>query len=337
MEDKWKDFILPLLELCPPEFDFETQKLKKTIDEQLSTFAVRFKAKWGTRSAFVDGLHIDPNDRMIGGIHPLTFVLDEVRLKGGKVVPVTGFERDPPYQAAVKDAIEKDQRGFCLRLSLDDAADDDLDDRVIELLDLLENSLEETHILVDLKAANFQPVSELSKLIVNILRKHTLFAKSRSLTLAGSSFPATMASFKKSISEISRFEWLLYKEVVRLLRPQERRPQFGDFGIAGPDLVVIDMRLVKPAASVRYTIDDKWLVTKGKNVRDNGFAQYKDLCKEIVKSPHYLGKDFSEGSEYIYLCSRGEASTGNLTTWRWVGTNHHMTKVVKDLANFYGS
>jgi Beta protein len=50
-----------------------------------------------------------------------------------------------------------------------------------------------------------------------------------------------------------------------------------------------------------------------------------------------LGAGFSPGSAYIESCRTGGASTGNLSTWRWVGTNHHMTKVVNDLANLHGS
>jgi hypothetical protein len=39
------------------------------------------------------------------------------------------------------------------------------------------------------------------------------------------------------------------------------------------------------------------------------------------------------GDEYISDCSEGSESTGTLTTWRWVGANHHITRVVNDLAN----
>ncbi|MEI7881504.1 MAG: hypothetical protein WCI95_11585 [bacterium] len=37
-----------------------------------------------------------------------------------------------------------------------------------------------------------------------------------------------------------------------------------------------------------------------------------------------MGPKFSQGDKYIYDCATGTAGTGNLTTWRKVGTNHHL-------------
>jgi hypothetical protein len=98
-----------------------------------------------------------------------------------------------------------------------------------------------------------------------------------------------------------------------------------------------DMRLLKPSASVRYTIDEAWLITKGNNVRDNGFEQFRDRCGDVVKSGKAFATGYSAGSDYVRGCYAKTEKTGNLTTWRWVGTNHHITKVVDDLANLYGT
>ena len=145
-----------------------------------------------------------------------------------------------------------------------------------------------------------------------------------------------MAEVKGPIQKISRHEWLLYKAVVALLPDGSILPAFGDYAIASHDLPQIDMRLVKPAATIRYTIDDAWLVAKGNNVRDNGFEQYRGHCGLVAGTAGYMGAGFSEGSAYVDRCKIGKVSTGNLSVWRWVGTNHHMTKVVYDLANFHG-
>lgn len=337
MRNDLKAKMAPLLELCPPEYDFEAERLRKTIDEQLATFAQRLKKKWEDRLAYVDGLHLDPNDRMIGGIHPLTFIFDGVRSLGGRIIPATGLERDKAYQDAVKGAAQTDALGVCLRVSLDEVANDSFGDRVDELLALLEVHLSKTDIVLDLRAANFEPVSALAALLANLLQSTIALKKARSVILAGTAFPASMGSIKTRTKELKRFEWLVYKALLDELPAKARRPMFGDYAIAGPERVAIDMRKVKPAASVRYTSDDIWFVAKGSNVRDNGFEQFRDLCKEVEESDFYLGKDFSKGSEYVHDCAHGVVSTGNLTTWRWVGTNHHMTKVLEDLAIFDAS
>ncbi|MBC8064361.1 MAG: hypothetical protein H7Y17_05990, partial [Chlorobia bacterium] len=38
---------------------------------------------------------------------------------------------------------------------------------------------------------------------------------------------------------------------------------------------------------------------------------------------------------YIADCAVGSEPTGNLTTWTWVSTNRHLTKVVDDLATLF--
>lgn len=337
MRSDLKPKMLPLIELCPPEYDFEAEQLKKTIDEQLATFAQRLKQKWEDRLAFVDGLLLEASDRMKGGVHPMTFIFDSVRGKGGGIIPVTGLERDEAYQDAVGAAAKVDGLGVCLRVNLDEVADEAFEDRIDTLLASLGVPRAEADIILDLRAANFEPVAALAALLAGLIENSPVLANGRSLTLAGTSFPASMGLIKTRIKEINRSEWLTYKAVCAALPAAVRRPIFGDYAIAGPERVSIDMRLVKPAASVRYASHDIWLVAKGSNVRDNGFEQFRVLCKELAESKFYLGREFSKGSEHIYDCAFAGASTGNLTTWRWVGTNHHMTKVLDDLATFAGS
>ncbi len=80
--------------------------------------------------------------------------------------------------------------------------------------------------------------------------------------------------------------------------------------------------------------DKKGLVTL---IRDYGFGQYRELCRQVSASAFYYGADFSEGDKYINDCASGSVSTGRLTTWRWVGTNHHLEKVSLDTANLSSS
>jgi len=100
---------------------------------------------------------------------------------------------------------------------------------------------------------------------------------------------------------------------------------------------LVDMRIVKPYSSIRYTIDNHWYIAKGKNVRDHGFEQYRKLSRQIQASRQYCGHDFSWGDQYIQKCASKSGSTGNLMMWRQVGTNHHIEKVAQDIANFYAS
>ena len=99
------------------------------------------------------------------------------------------------------------------------------------------------------------------------------------------------------------------------------------------------MRLVKPYAKLRYTLNENWYIDRGTAVRgrdSRGFGQFRGMCQKLIETPYYRGKEFSNGDKYIYDCANGTENTGNLSTWVKVSVNQHLTKVVHDLASLYG-
>lgn len=113
-----------------------------------------------------------------------------------------------------------------------------------------------------------------------------------------------------------------------------RIPSFGDYTISHPKVNYLDMRFIKPAAKLVYTTDNAFFVRKGPNVRDHKFGQYQVFCSEIISDSFFKGKNFSFGDGYIHGCANKKEKTGNLTTWKKVGTNHHMEKVVEDISSY---
>ena len=147
-----------------------------------------------------------------------------------------------------------------------------------------------------------------------------------------------MGGIKPGVEKLPRYEWQLYKKIINsLIKVKSRLPAFGDYAIAHPKVLKLDMRIVEPAATIRYTLEDSWCIVKGKNVRDHGFSQYRELSKQLSKTRHYCGATFSYGDDYIQKCADGTGNTGNLTTLRQVGTNHHIKKTTQDIASFYAS
>jgi len=57
----------------------------------------------------------------------------------------------------------------------------------------------------------------------------------------------------------------------------------------------------------------------------------------LLRSPAYSGPQFSWGDRYISDCARGKTSCGNLTTWRRVGTSHHIAYLNQQIANHASS
>ena len=333
-----KSVLVPLIEVSEIGFDFEKQIDNKTVDDHLSALAKRVKDKWGTQTCFVDMHLIETSQRMATGEHPFTAVFDDLRQRGALAIPVVRLEQDSACHDAIESIVAQDERGLCLRINIIDAAKSNLALDLEKLLQGYHQNVEDYDFILDLGAPNFDPIEGFGEVLNTIIDKLSHREEWRSFAIIGTAFPSSMSEVKRGPSIKPRSEWKLYKFLVNKLRSSGIRiPSFGDYGINHPDVLRVDMRIVKPSATVRYTIDDNWLIVKGSNVRDNGFGQYRQLCQDVISSKHYCGSTYSRGDKYIYDCAQGTVSTGNLPTWRWVGTNHHLTKVVQDVANLFGS
>ena len=331
-----RERVTPLIEVPEIGFDFETRSYKKTIDEHIKPFGKRVADKWG-RPCLVDLIHMPAKEVMDNGVHPVIRVFGELRTRKCSATPVTGIARDFTYQRAIGRVISTDNRGVCIRVTLAEAAKPDLIEILDSLMKKLKVSPSQCDFIVDLGAPNFKPLDGFTKLVYSLLSRLPYQNRWKTITIMGTSFPETMAEVKGSPVLLPRWEWLLYKGVAAKLAKQGARiPTFGDYGINHKDVPQVDMRLVRPSATIRYTIDDKWFIVKGPNVRDYGFEQYRNHCRTLATSPYFRGSGFSMGDAYIQNCSLGKEKTGNLSIWRKVGTNQHLEKVAQDIANLFG-
>jgi hypothetical protein len=337
LDDATKTRVTPLVEICPVEWDFELLREAKTLDQHLEPFGKRLGAKWGARFAFVDAHLLDSRLRMRNGDHPLTHLCSDARRHDARAIPVVRMNSSADHFEAAQRLVFTDRWGVCLRVDLDDLMDPDLDERVQGVLQRVAVDLDDVDIVVDMGAPNFEPLNEFAALVASLLDAATFLEEARSFALAGTSFPDSLASLPQCAQAVPRKEWQLYKEVLGRRAVNRRVPTFGDYGIAHPVLAEGDMRLMKPSANIRYTIEDSWCVVKGKNVRDHGFEQYTEQCRELIRRGFFAGAGYSAGDKFIEDCALRNGSTGNLSTWRWVGTNHHITRVVRDLANLHAS
>jgi len=336
LSDACRQRVVPLIEVLPPDFDFELRQPKKHIDEQLKPFVKQFEDHWPNRPALVDAKQIDAAIRMGDGSHPLTFVFDEARAKGLGLVPVTALDRDAGYQQSVQSIVAADGRGIGLRCGLEEALDPDFDANLSALLAQLACAANAVDILLDLGNPKFDPQAPLIAIITSVLAAGGIFASARSVTMMATSFPDSLTTLQYGLDKLPRREWLLYKALLSALPDRVRRPGFGDYVVAAVEFPKGDMRFMRGSPNVRYAIDDAWLVAKAKRQKTNNNQPYPALCGAIVASGYFSGSAFSDGAKYIDGCRIGTEKKGNPTTWKWVATNHHITKVVADLANLSG-
>lgn len=330
LDEVQKDLITPLVEVLDPDFDFEENRPKKTLDAHLEKFGKRLLETWGCRRFLLDTCRMTPSGRLQDGRHPLRFMFDEAAARGVPAIPVTGLERDPGYQAVVKEIVALSHRGIGFRCKLTEALDDDFGARVEAQLRDLDASLSDSDLILDLEAPSFEDFDGLTELVVDALKKPGPMQKARSVVVLATSFPDSLAGIT-GVKRIARSEWLLFKAIIDKLDERARTPAFGDYTISAFQFVQGDMRRLTVVANVRYTTNEAWLVGRGKEIRVHGRGQFKDICASIRKADGFLPEGFSPGSRYLSECADG-GSTGGSSTWKWVGINHHITKVLHDLA-----
>jgi hypothetical protein len=335
LSDQVKGKVTPLLEIPPVGFDFESGENRESWSSHLGDFGRRLRSKWQSRPCFVDLKHIKQDVR-VANHHPLDFVFGQARAEGCSAIPVASLDSDRQFLQVARKIARDDGRGAAIRLSLSDFDADDLSADIENCLSLLGVTIPDADLIVDLDASNFIPIKAFVRSLSIMYAMIPTPNRWRTLTIVGSSYPETVAGLGAELL-IDRNEWLAYKAFVRSLGGESRIPTFGDYAAANPELVELDMRLIKPLAKLRYTIDDQWYIAVGSNVRSNGFGQYRDMCEKLIRKPFYSGRTFSEADRYIYDCAKGKEKTGNLSTWVWVATNRHITKVISDLASLYAS
>ena len=331
LSERAKDGLTPLFEIPPIGFDFESGTHKKSPDEHLADFGKRLKSKWQARRCFVDLKHLPSDTRMVGGRHFVDVTFDAARTEGCSAIPVACFANDTAFLSAIRNVVQRDRRGVCFRLKFVDFNRLNLATDLETLLRPIVSDWSDVDLVIDL-GTTILPLAVFVQtigLVPNLNRWRTL-------TIAATSYPETIAQIRSPFEIVPRLEWQAYRTYVAQLGQEARIPTFGDYAVAHPDLVELDMRIIKPFAKLRYTIDDNWHIARGTSVRTDGFGQYQQMCATLVAQPYFSGRDYSAADAYIDDCSVGAVTTGNLSTWVWVSTNRHLTKVVDDLASVHG-
>jgi T4 beta protein len=336
MSSDAKDFLTPLIEIPPIPWNYAAKQPAKTIDQHLLKVGTNIERAWGRdQPLFVDLMWIGEDERLANGLHPVTYVLGTTRDRGVHAIPVTGLARDAEYQRACKCAIREDGRGVCLRIQEEDFEEsNDLEFQMSRLLSDLNTRERETDLILDLRAlGGTDPYGRLGR-VVELIYALPKLGLWRSFALCGTAFPEDLMGIPPlNTSSIPRIEWALWKELVSNSN-LVRVPTFGDYAIAHPQPSEVDPRIMRASASIRYTTDESWLILKGQNLRDHGFSQFHQVSAALLKDPQYSGPKFSWGDRYISDCANHLVSTGSLTTWRKVGTSHHIAYVMRQLANF---
>ncbi|MBM1023156.1 hypothetical protein EIC82_17835 [Enterobacter sp. A11] len=273
------------------------------------------------------------------GEHVLSYLHKELSKSGAIIHPVVGFDRWDilDYQIALKNLNIPDGTNYCIRIDSSSIIDDSYDvdyftgtlEKIMEDLGL---SSKEVMIMLDFDDITNKSIESLNDHVKHVLNIFSDYEFS-CIIISGGSFPAFINKAVKdenSTDYVTRREIHVWKSFV----DDSTSPLiFSDYGIRNPK-AKDDVIAPNANGKIRYTIDDKYFVVRGyaKN-KDEEYKQLHGLSEILVKSPHYLGPDFSWGDECILACSKKEILGGN-TEWVSHDTNHHISYVVEEITEF---
>ncbi len=332
-----KKRLTPLIDIPRRDLDPSNQKPKGTLESHLCKKIKLLVGNWGGKAPiFVDFYDIYPEYRTSTGEHYVEYFFNKLKEIKFRAIPTTGMDRDDDYQESVNKIMNHNNCEICIRL-----LDDDIDSPIgtshalKNLLKKLKVTEKNTHLLLDFRDISNDDEQEKANIAILFLRYIPNIKDWKSIIVSASGFPQTLGCVSpRSKKKIPRTELKLRHSLLNKMTNIPRIPIFSDYGICHPDTLDFNPRTHKRSAAIRYTIEDDWLIIKGMNLeKEPGPKQFCKLAKELYSHADYYGPSFSHGDKFIEDCANNIRKSGNLTTWRMVGTSHHLTLVVEQLAN----
>ena len=327
-----KERIVPLITIPNVEFDFEKWEQAKSVQDHVAPFAARYRAKWHTRKAWLGVDNAIVGASMDSGMSVLEHVFTELRAFGARATPVIQLRAGAKIMATAREIVAQDGRGAAVALRLQDVVRESTWPRIRDITRGLGIDSAHVDLIVDMGAPNFCPYDVLVELLSSTLETLPRIDDYRNVVLLGTALPASLAHIGKGMGRVPRHDWKFYRRLLSQAPPTMRRPLFGDYAIVHPNFVAVDMRLIKPAGKLVYATNDEWLIYRGGAFRDDP-DQMHDHCSKLLNSGEFCGAAYSRGDDYIAGCGTHQVGPSNQTRWKTVGIDHHITRVVNDLAN----
>ena len=335
--------ITPLIELTPtifkPRKNHEEEPRPLDPAQVLESQAKKLLEACGYCPFFLDLRHVAVMvPRARGKVQALEYLAEISRNYRLALVPVTGLSRTKEYRSSVAKVAKDDGRGVCLRITPSEVFDAEVNNTISEFLKSLNLGAESVHLLVDYEANDpAQPDPQA------LLARIPQLNKWQTLSVASGAFPPDLQGFQPGNKKIPRNDWLAWKKMVSQNKNRLRKPSFSDYTIQY-GLYKEPVEGCNPSVSIRYTLDEEWLIMRGEAPRGRATSNQTEirpgreqwnfhaqlLCDD---GKLFYGEGFSWGDAFIHERSVKTENHGSPEIWLRAGINHHMTVVSRQIAN----
>lgn len=342
LRDVEKDIMIPLIELVmpKPKSKLRDKTHDELYDEVISIFLNKkmlvipeeIKNVWDKRPIFVDFslLYTEVKFKAI------EYIIAKSHELGLNIIPVFNLAEYENFSELILKIRNTFNFDVCLRISISDLQDiDKLNTKLDKYLSIENVHEDSTYLIVDLKELDDQhEYLRLAAISQNILNLNSW----KGFVLANGSFPVDLTNCKIDKDNfLPRLDWLNWKKIYKD-KNLNRTPTFSDYGIRHP-IYIESYQFLEPTASVKYTLDESWLVVKGKKRK---FEYFLGAAKLLFEYDGYYGENFSSGDKFIaekaahyehYMRDPTIKGTGTTELWLKAGLNHHFCIVFDQLSN----
>ena len=329
INDATAEAIRPLVELVPKGERGDREAVRTSCDKTADTLGDH----WGDRPAFLDAGLLDQSIQFGDGGPLLRATRRTTEQWGVKAIPVLRID-DPPL--ALQDVAKLNAEfdcGLCIRLVGEDLdrEPEELEEAFQLLIGPCQIQRTDVDVVVDVGAIESeQMVRAFARMLRSIVRDLEEMGPWRSLVVASGAFPVDLSAYAPGvIGERSRLDADLWAQLVARGR-FDGTIDFGDYVIAHPLLGAGVPFIAAP--QLRYTTADRWLILKGRRNDPAGNEQFYTICQTVADHEEFAGAAL--GAADARIANPRAHGPGNATTWRQVGTAHHLDFVALRLARF---
>lgn len=322
---------VPLLEIVEYTGREKKKGRTKTLAEHIDTaFDGLAESTKGFSRVFIDARELAPEGAAVAEGAFL-----RAQSEGIRFAPVTGLNRAADIDAA----LAYRSAGVALRLLREEFEGGDLASKITAFMKDHKLDPKLVDLIVDLGPAEQMVSHGISALTASFLNEVPDPTSWRTLTVSASAFPRSMRILESnSYDSVERAEWVAWREGLHAKRKRiPRLPTYSDCAIQHPSGVEgFDPRIMSACAAIRYLHGDEWLLIKGISTKKRGTKlQFPELASRLTTgdlSARFYKESHCAGCAGMKAASEGVGGFGSAEAWRRLGTIHHITKVVEDLA-----
>lgn len=327
LDEHVADKLTPMLVFSSPE-DIAKALTKGELAEFLNVITKPTNGLWPFKHpVFVDLLCMDLT--VLDDINCVEYIFGELENQGIQAIPVITFSCSEEFKNQIGKVCKKFERGVCIRIVDQDYGVVSIQNLITEILHTVGCPKEETDIILDYKTVHSSLQYAIFASALYRLSALPHLMQWRTITIAGVSFPTYLKEKRDILNHIPRVEWSIWKDILKT--PVKRIPAFGDYDTFHPVRPDADPLHTKDNPSLRYTIDNAWLILNEKDIAKLTPKEFQEICKELIESGNFCGKDFSWGDDFIYKAAHGKVSVDRTALWSKACTNHHITFITNSM------